>query len=431
MKAGARIQAAIEILGDILDRHRPAPMALADWGRSHRFAGSGDRAAIGNLVYDTLRRKASVAARMEADTPRALAIGAAAEAFGLTPAEVMAAVDGSAHAPESLSSQEAAALERVLGDETPAWMRADVPDWLAPSLTRAFGEDLVAEGQALALRAPIDLRVNALKATRDRVLKALERFEAAPTPFSPLGIRMPAPTGAGRSPNIEAEAGHGKGWYEVQDEGSQIAALLTGAGPRMQVADVCAGAGGKTLALAAAMQNTGQIHAFDADRHRLRPIFDRLRRAGARNVQVIEPGAEDALAKLHGRMDVVLADAPCTGSGVWRRRPDAKWRLKPANLAERQEEQRQVLALAAPLVKPGGRLVYVTCSLLPEENGDQVAWLRTVHPEFVPVPTAEAWQAPLTGAAPVSADGGQDALLLTPRRHATDGFFIAVMMRHV
>ncbi|MCB1547076.1 MAG: MFS transporter, partial [Hyphomicrobiaceae bacterium] len=247
MKAGARIQAAIEILGDILDRHRPAPMALADWGRSHRFAGSGDRAAIGNLVYDTLRRKASVAARMEADTPRALAIGAAAEAFGLTPAEVMAAVDGSAHAPESLSSQEAAALERVLGDETPAWMRADVPDWLAPSLTRAFGEDLVAEGQALARRAPIDLRVNALKATRDRVLKALERFEAAPTPFSPLGIRMPAPTGAGRSPNIEAEAGHGKGWYEVQDEGSQIAALLTGAGPRMQVADVCAGAGGKTL----------------------------------------------------------------------------------------------------------------------------------------------------------------------------------------
>ena len=130
-------------------------------------------------------------------------------------------------------------------------------------------------------------------------------------------------------------------------------------------------------------------------------------------------------------MDCVLVDAPCTGSGTWRRRPDAKWRLKPANLAERQEEQRQVLALAAPLVKPGGRLVYVTCSLLPEENGDQVAWLRTVHPEFVPVPTAEAWQAPLTGAAPVSADGGQDALLLTPRRHATDGFFIAVMMRHV
>ena len=169
-------------------------------------------------------------------------------------------------------------------------MRGDYPEWLQESFSEAFGEDAIAEGQALAQRAPADLRVNSLKATREKVLKALERHGAVETPYSPLGVRLPPREGGARSPKLEAEPGHGRGWFEVQDEGSQIAALLAGAGPRLQVADICAGAGGKTLALAAQMQNTGQIYAYDADPIRFRPIFERLKRAGARNVQTLPPG---------------------------------------------------------------------------------------------------------------------------------------------
>ena len=242
-------------------------------------------------------------------------------------------------------------------------------------------------------------------------------------------MRLPAPEGAGRQPNVEAETGHGKGWYEVQDEGSQIAALMANAGPRQQVLDICAGAGGKTLAMAAAMRNTGQIYAYDDDPVRLRPIFERLKRAGVRNAQVLQPGDEAALAALGPRFDLVLIDASCTGTGAWRRRPDAKWRLKPANLAQRQAEQRAVLVRRRPLVKPGGRLVYVTCSVLPEENGDQIAAFLANHPEFATLPWRDAWAGGVGSDPPISADGSEETLLLTPARHDTDGFFIAVMRR--
>ncbi len=252
-----------------------------------------------------------------------------------------------------------------------------------------------------------------------------------PTPYSPVGVRLPAPEGPGRQPNVEAEAGHGKGWYEVQDEGSQIAALMAGAAPRQQVLDICAGAGGKALAFAAAMRNTGQVYAYDDDAARLRPIFERLKRAGARDVQVLPAGDEEALAKLGPRFDRVFVDAPCTGTGAWRRRPDAKWRLKPANLAQRQAEQRAILGLAAPLVRPGGRLVYVTCSVLPEENEDQLAWLADNHPGLAALPWRQAWAEGVGTDAPAAGAAGSDtSLLLTPARHGTDGFFIAVLARN-
>ncbi len=392
MRPGARLQAASEILEDILTRHRPAASALADWGKAHRFAGSGDRAAIGTLVYDALRRRSSIAAQMGADTPRALALGAAPRAFAMTAEEVAALGDGSEHAIAPLSEAETAALGAALPADTPAHVAGDIPDWLLPSFERAFGARAAEEGAGLSERAPIDVRVNTLKATREKVEKALARFGAVPTPLSPVGVRVPAPEGAGRSPAIEAETAHGKGWFEVQDEGSQVAALLAGAGPRMQVLDLCAGAGGKTLALAGLMQNTGQIYAYDADKRQLRPIFERLKRAGARNVQVMEAGDEAALEALGARFDLVLVDAPCTGSGTWRRKPDSKWRLKPANIPERQGEQARVLDLGAGLVKPGGRLVYVTCSVLPEENADQVAGFLERHADFGIEPYAEAWR---------------------------------------
>jgi 16S rRNA (cytosine967-C5)-methyltransferase len=280
------------------------------------------------------------------------------------------------------------------------------------------------------LRAPVDLRVNSLKATREKVLNALRRFDAAPARWSPLGVRVAAGKGASRSPHVEAEPAHGKGWFEVQDEGSQLATLLAGAHPRQQVIDLCAGAGGKTLALAAAMENTGQLYAYDSDRMRLRPIFERLKRAGVRNVQVLQAGDREALAKLEGKMDLVLIDAPCTGSGVWRRRPDAKWRLSPQMLEARRAEQVTVLDEGAPLVKAGGRLAYITCSVLPSENRDQVAAFLARHPEFKLLPWPDLWEAALPGVPAIpSADGSTETLQMTPLSHGTDGFFVAVMQR--
>lgn len=429
MRPGAHIKAAVEVLEEVLGRHRPAATALSDWGKAHRFAGSGDRAAIGNLVYDALRRRRSLAARMGSDTARAIALAAAPRASGLSLEAVIASADGSPHALDPLTAAEQSALATPLPADAPVSVRGDFPDWLEPSFVRAFGEAAAAEGAALARRAPVDLRVNTLKADRDKVLKALARFGAEPTPLSPIGVRLPAPEGPGRQPNVEAEIGHGRGWYEVQDEGSQLAALMAGAGPRQQVLDICAGAGGKTLSLAAIMRNTGQIYAYDDEATRLRPILERLKRAGVRNAQVLPAGDAAALAALGPRFDLVLVDAPCTGSGAWRRRPDAKWRLKPANLTQRLEEQRAILGAAAPLVKPGGRLVYATCSVLPEENADQVAWLLANHSPFAALPWREAWTAGVGSEPPASADGSAETLLLTPARHGTDGFFVAVLKR--
>lgn len=398
--------------------HRTAQLALADWGKSHRFAGSGDRAAIGTLVFDVLRRRNSLAAQMQSETARALVLAAAPSAFALDAEAVAALADGSDHALEPLDAEEASGLVRALPSDTPAWIAGDFPEWLAPSFARVFGADAAEEGAALARRAPVDLRVNTLKADRERVLKALSHFKAVPTPISSLGIRIAAPDGAGKSPHVEAEAAHGKGWFEVQDEGSQIAAAIAAPQPRQQILDLCAGSGGKTLAMAAAMQNTGQIMAYDRDKSQLRPIFERLKRAGVRNVQAMTAGDEAALAAQGPRFDLVLVDAPCTGSGTWRRKPDAKWRLKPQNLIQRVEEQRAVLATAAGLVKPGGRLAYITCSVLPEENQDQIESFLSGHAQFSHLRIAHPGLEP-----------SQAGVMLTPHRHGTDGFFIALLQK--
>jgi len=429
MRPAGQVSAAIEVLEDIAARKRPASEALKDWGLGHRFAGSGDRGAIGNLVFDCLRRRASAAAAMGDDTPRALVLRTLVTGWDLSPEDVAQLCDGSRFAPAPLSEAEREGLARSLAAETPAPVRGDYPDWLEAAFAQSFGERAVEEGAALSARAPVDLRVNTLKADRDKVLKALARYEAAPTPYSPAGVRIAPRQGSARSPHVDSEAGHGKGWFEVQDEGSQIAALMTGAGPRSQVIDLCAGAGGKTLALAAQMQNTGQLYAYDADRMRLRPIFERLKRAGARNVQVLPAGEHESLAPLHGKMDCVVIDAPCSGSGVWRRRPDAKWRLTPEMLETRLAEQRAVLEEGAALVKPGGRLACITCSVLPQENTEQVADFLGRHGDFNIVPWRDAWDTAIPVVAPDSADGSDETLLMTPLSHGTDGFFVAVLKR--
>jgi 16S rRNA (cytosine967-C5)-methyltransferase len=434
MKHGGIVAAAIEVLTDIETNHRPASMALTAWGTTHRFAGSGDRSAIGNLVFDALRNRASIAWRMGADTPRALAVGAYVLCWGVGIDRLEIAFAADRHSPEPPTDAEKIALRTRTLDDAPDWVKGDYPEWLDSELRKAFGDDTAEEGAALSQRAPVDLRVNTLKSTREKVMKDLSRVEPAETPLSPVGIRLTPGTGPARSPHVQSEAAFKKGRFEVQDEGSQLAAYLTGAKPGEQVADICAGAGGKSLALAAIMENKGQIYAWDADRHRLAGIHDRLQRAGARNVQLREAGHPEVLESLAGKMDVVLVDAPCTGTGTWRRRPDAKWRVSEKALEERKADQDAVLALAAPLVKSGGRIVYVTCSVLPLENDGRIADFVSANPGFAPVPAADVVSASalpeetkvsLSDPALATAYG----LQLTPRRTGTDGFFISVLAR--
>lgn len=428
MKLAGRIAAAIDILTEIEQNHAPAKTALGNWGRSNRFAGSKDRAAIGNLVFDALRNKSSLAFQMQSDTPRALALAAAVHIWGEDAEALAIELATDKFSPGAMTEAEQKALTTTREESPQPHIAANIPEWLYDQLSAAFGDDFLNQAKALSERAPIDIRTNSLKSTPEKLQKALAKFGAVPTAYAPLGLRLLPATGPAKAPNIEAEAAHGKGWFEIQDEGSQIACLMTGAKPGDQILDYCAGAGGKTLALSAQMDNTGQIHAYDNDKHRLRPIFERLKRAGCRNVQTIDAGDEAQLAPLSATMDIVLVDAPCTGTGTWRRHPDARWRLSEAALQTRLEEQRTVLSAAQQYVRPGGRLVYVTCSLLPVENQQQMDWFAEQFPAFTPIPYKSIWQP--EGATPLeSANGDETNLTLTPASHGTDGFFIAVLQR--
>ena len=429
MTPGARVAAAIEVLTDIEERRRPAADALKDWGLAHRFAGSKDRSAIGSLVYDALRRRASTAFIMGDARPRAIILGALRLARGLSLDETATLFSGEAHAPAPMNAGERQRFIEAKLEDAPAHVAGNFPEWLAPSFSAVFGERLIAETSALAERAPVDLRVNTLKTAREKALASLAHLRAEPTPLSPLGLRLPL-TPEGRNPALAAEADYVKGRVEIQDEGSQLAALLAAAKPGEQALDLCAGAGGKTLALAAQMQNKGQIYASDSDGRRLAPIYARLGRAGARNVQVrAQRRGEDGLADLAGRCDLVLIDAPCTGTGAWRRNPDAKWRMRPGALEQRLAEQDQTLAAAARFGKPQGRILYVTCSLLREENEDRIAAFLNAHPEFRPVPAQE--MADTAGLPKLAAFASKlgPGLRLSPATSGTDGFFIAMLAR--
>jgi 16S rRNA (cytosine967-C5)-methyltransferase len=431
MTPGARLSAAIEVIADIETRRRPAGDALKDWGLVHRFAGSADRAAIAGLVYDALRRRASSAHIMGDQRPRAVVLGMLRLERKLDCDAIAARADGGRFAPAPLSADERARLAAADLASAPPWVAGDYPQWLDPYLARVFGEERIAEGTALASRAPLDLRVNALKAERETVCTALAHLNPVPTSWSPLGLRLALDADA-KSPAIHAEPAFIKGVVEVQDEGSQLAALLSAAKPGQQVIDMCAGAGGKTLALAAMMENRGQLYATDSDKRRLAPIHERLERAGVHNVQVRTPRAqENLLADLQNRADLVLIDAPCTGIGTWRRNPDAKWRVRPGALEVRLEEQVEVFDRAAALVKPGGRIAYITCSLLAEENGDQVRAFLGRHGDFALVPPTEITSA-LEERAPVFrrvALMSEEGVLMTPRRTDTDGFYVAQLIR--
>jgi 16S rRNA (cytosine967-C5)-methyltransferase len=429
MTPAARIAAAIDILADIETRHRPASDALKDWGLGHRFAGSKDRAALASLVYDALRCRASAAWIMAEETPRAIMLGSLRAMRGLTREEIAALFRGEGFAPAPLTDGERARLETATLDGAPPHVRGDFPEWLAPSFAAVFGGAAAEEGRALATRAPLDLRVNTLKATREKAATALKHLDAASTPLSPLGLRLPL-LDDGRSPSLAGEPAYVKGLVDIQDEGSQLAALLCVAKPGEQVLDLCAGGGGKTLALAAMMENRGQIYATDRDARRLASLHARLDKAGTRNVQVRTPRrGSDVLADLESHCDLVLIDAPCTGTGTWRRNPDAKWRMRPGALTQRMKEQDEILETAQRFVKEEGRLLYVTCSLLREENEDRIAVFLQTHGDFAAIPPAELVEAAgLPDLARFASSFGP-GLRLSPLASGTDGFFIAGLRR--
>lgn len=431
MTPAAKISAAIELIEAIDTQRVPAAKALKEWGTAHRYAGSGDRAGIAGLVWDVLRRRASSAWIMNSDTPRARVLGMLKAERKMDVEAIAALCDGGRFSPEPLSDAEHAALSSRTVEDAPAHIAGDYPEWLDGHLTAVFGDDRVAEATAMASRAPLDLRVNTLKAKREKVLGSVKHLGAGETPWSPMGLRIDLGADA-RNPGIHAEEDFIKGAIEVQDEGSQLAALLSGAKPGEQVIDLCAGAGGKTLALAAMMQGKGRLIATDSDKRQLAPIYERLSRAGVHNCDIRTPkGPDDTLSDIHASADLVVIDAPCTGTGTWRRNPDAKWRMRPGALEVRIKDQIEVLERAVPLVKAGGRIAYITCSVLPQENNEQIRGFLARHPDFSVVPAEQVISVLWDKAEAFAAATYQspEGLLMTPRRTGTDGFFVSVLRR--
>jgi 16S rRNA (cytosine967-C5)-methyltransferase len=431
MTPAARLSAAIELIDTIDAQRVPAAKALKEWGTAHRYAGSGDRAAISGLLWDVLRRRASSAWIMEEDTPRARVLGMLKLERGLDADAIAVLCDGSRFAPAPLSDGERAALTSRSLEAAPSHIAGDYPEWLDATLAQVFGDDRVAEATAMASRAPLDLRVNTLKAKREKIAGSTAHLGTTLTPWSPIGLRIDLGADA-RNPGIHAEEDFIKGAIEVQDEGSQLAALLSAAKPGEQVIDLCAGAGGKTRALAAMMQGKGRLIATDHDKRQLAPIYERLSRAGVHNCDVRTPkGPDDTLSDIHSSADLVLIDAPCTGTGTWRRNPDAKWRMRPGALEVRLKDQLTVLDRASALVKPGGRIAYITCSVLPPENNDQIRAFVGRHPEFAVIPPSQIMAVLWDKADDFAAATLQspEGLLMTPRRTGTDGFFVSVLRR--
>ena len=385
MTPGARVQSAIGLLSEILPNDGPtAEAAVRAWFRARRYAGSKDRTAVKGQVYQVLRQRAELA----------WGISLVADASG-----VQAAPWSSGYARALVI----AALARLDG--------------------AGLGDAVAAEMAAMIPRAPTDLRVNTLKTNRGEAQASLDAdgIPSDLTPLSPIGLRV-----KGRA-RIKESVAYRSGMVEIQDEGAQIAAKLVDVRSGHTVVDCCAGAGGKSLGLAAAMENTGVIHAFDVDSGRLGKSKPRFSRSDVKCVvaQTISGGDDPAVTALHGKADRVLVDAPCTGSGTWRRAPEGKWRVTEQTITEHEARQRSILDDAAPLVRPDGRLVYVTCSVFAQENQAQADWFLERHGEFQAMDVGKIWRDVLPGPSP--ADGS--TLQLTPLGHGTDGFFVSVFER--
>ena len=422
MHPKALLDACATLVGLVVKFDHPADAVVSRFFRDNRQLGPRERATLAETVYTVLRKKLlfdHLAPSGTGPRGRRLAI------LGF-------------HGPRDF-------LKSALNDTEKRWLdacdavvpadllerhRHNLPEWLAAPLKAQLGDEFWALAEALQQPAPLDLRVNALTEKRAEVREELARaaIKSVATPYSPWGLRVD-----GKPPVNRLEA-FTRGAIEVQDEGSQLLALLLDAKRGEMVVDFCAGAGGKTLAIGASMRNTGRLYAFDTSAHRLDALKPRLARSGLSNVHpaAIAHERDDRVKRLAGKIDRVLVDAPCSGLGTLRRNPDLKWRQSPESVKELEQKQAAILRSAARLVKPGGRLVYATCSVLPEENEAIAEAFGAEHPEFVPMEVGELLSAlKVEGAATLASggEGGQRYLRLWPHRHATDGFFAAVWNR--
>lgn len=437
MRTGARIASAIELLemlhSNWNDGHRaPADGVLSDYFKARRFMGSKDRGFVSELVYFILRHGGAIEwwlDKAKADSkPRQIVIAALILGFDFTRGKLAELFDGKHFSPKPLSAPEKDLADTLSGqalidDDMPDWAKFNVPVWLEKKLKASFGEDYIAEIDAMNKEAPIDLRVNTLKCPdRGDLIMELDRlnYYGIPTPHSPIGVRLKK-----RLPVFTLDL-FKNGWFEMQDEGSQMVAQIINAQPGEKVIDFCAGAGGKTLAIAAKMENKGRLLAWDVNEKRLNQIKKRLARAGVDNVllHVLESTTDPFIKRHKDSADWVLVDAPCSGSGTWRRNPDLKWRLTPEDLTEVKALQHDILRSAARTVKSGGRLIYATCSLFDEENQTQAKSFLVDHPEFTVEPLPQIWNKLIH-----RHEGLGECLRLTPYNHGTDGFFAIMFKR--
>ena len=415
MTPTARLAAAASILDSIAQSRQPAEVVLKAWGQQNRYAGSKDRRAIADRVYKVLRARGRLAWIMGGrEDGRALVIGSLSALDGLPLEEIEALHSGDGYGPRPLSKQERSRLAAGEGD-LPGWVASGLPEFVVEDFKATWGEGWTEQARALmAPRAPIDLRVNTA-ADVDAVEAELREANLSPerTPWSPWGLRLASEP----PPNVQALDAFQAGRIEIQDEGSQVVCALAGAAPGMTVVDYCAGGGGKTLGLAQAMKGQGRLVAADVVRKRLDNIQPRLERAGVEAELVLLGQNGGGLEALNGQADLVLVDAPCSGSGTWRRRPEDAWRLTAEEVARLNALQVRILGQASKLVKPGGRLAYVTCSMLTTENEASADAFEAAHPQFFPVAVTAPW------------GGEATRLRMSPATTNTDGFFFALYER--
>ena len=435
MQPSARAQATLELLNSIWTGRLPADQTISAYFRKRRYAGAKDRAHVIEQVYKVLRNRGRLQCCLESSIDgvsgmpfsRAMYIAFQRVIEGRSYSHIQALFDPSGYGPSALSSNEIQLLVTLRDDNKtlPIWARCNYPIWLEEYITSRFRDNFEEELIAFSKRAPLDLRVNTLRCSRDQIVEDFksDNIAVVPTPWSPMGLR------ASSFHQIRGIAAFKEGRVEIQDESSQIAAILVDARPGMQVVDYCAGSGGKSLAMAATMLDRGQIYGCDSDQRRLALARPRLSRAGVRAVQLRHlKGPKDPwLQSLESVADRVLVDAPCTGSGTSRRNPDLFWRLQKAEILRYQSIQMRLLNNASSLVRHGGRLIYVTCSFVCDENEAVISQFLKSQDQFRVVPVRNVWSNMLDGPCPALGD----FLSLSPARHNTDAVFVAILERCV
>ncbi len=424
MKPQARIESAIEILENIETAPVPMDTCVGDYMRHRRYIGSKDRLAVVNYVYNIMRARARLGWWLDKyereHSPRNYVTAYLVLVQKHEEKRMKDMYDGSKYSPEPLSKEEAWFVGKLVGQELehpnmPDTVRCECPPELEATLREYFGDDFETELSAMIEGAQLDLRANIWSSSREEAKASLEKdgVETDETPYSPWGLR------ARKKVHLSKTKALIKGYIQIQDEGSQLIAHVCNVKPGMQVLDYCAGAGGKTLALAAAMQRKGRLVAMDNDPRRLAKGKERFKKSGLADIIEVRPVSEERhrkwLRRQKGTFDVTLLDVPCSGTGTWRRNPDLRWYQHGPKLPELLVTQREILEKVANTVKPGGTLVYATCSLLPEENEKQIEEFLKKHPEY----TLENVDPKL----------GSSYMRLTAKTHSTDGFFAAVMKR--